>query len=89
MSLRSALKLLTITKDTFKTTDGPYGKGGHSLTVAEDKLVLTINNGHRLQSFFFDEDDLDKDPQDFINELRLFIEHNIIVASDVEEVQCP
>lgn len=86
MSLRSALKLLSLARDAFETSDGPYKGGTHALTVVEDKLFITINNGQALKSFCFDEWDLDKDPQEFIDELKLFIETNTIILNNSEVI---
>jgi hypothetical protein len=69
MSLKTALELLESAHKTFKIGDGPLNKGKHALTMSENRLVLTINTGSEFKDFIFDDNDLEKEPQELINEI--------------------
>lgn len=74
MSLKHALELLKIARDTVKIKEGPFSKGRHCLTIENDCLILTLNNGIEFKDFLLEEKDLLKDPQNLMLEILNFLE---------------
>lgn len=70
MSLKAAFELLQIASETFEIGSGQFSKGKHALVLVDNKLMLSINIGTEFRNFILDENDLQKDPQQLINEIQ-------------------
>lgn len=77
MSLKSALDLLQYAHDTIEIKNGPFGKGKHGLTLEKNQLMLTINTGYEFKNFILDENDLQKEPDILITEIKELLGHKI------------
>lgn len=67
--MRNSLQLLRLAKAEFPLDPGQ----SHSLTLAGDRLLLSILTKDVWQSFFIEDQDFDKSPQELWNEIRLMI----------------
>jgi hypothetical protein len=70
MSLIDAKKFLQCLNKHFPILDSGIYTRHHALMLENDKFLLMLHIGPDWQTFFFNEEDFNKDPEDIVLELK-------------------